>query len=71
MKGVGSSLDSVVKLLAVAVIVAVVLQVAFHFWFQEFGYDSFLLSVTLIITVLAGLVVLLFWKLLKRAMRQA
>ena len=63
-----SNSDIVLKLLAVAVIVAVVLQVAFYFLFQEIGYNSFLLSITLIITLLAGFAVLLFWRWVKKSL---
>jgi protein-S-isoprenylcysteine O-methyltransferase Ste14 len=70
VKDMGSSFDAVIKLLAVAVIVAVVLQLVFYFWFQTFGYDSILLAITLIITVLVGFAILLFWKFLKRTMSQ-
>jgi len=60
--------DSIIRLLAVAVIVAVVLQVVFYFVFQGIGYDSFLLSITLIITILAGFAILIFWRWLKKSL---
>ena len=43
---------TVLKLAARAIVTAVVLQVVFFFVFQEIGYDSYLLSITLIISVI-------------------
>ena len=64
-----SDSDSVLKALAVGVIVAIVLQVVFYFVLQGIGYDSSLLSITLIAMVLAGLAVLLFWKWFKKSLK--
>jgi hypothetical protein len=59
--------DAVLKLLAWGILVAVVLQVIFYFVFQAIGYDSFLLSVTLITSVLVGFAVLFAWRIMKKA----
>jgi hypothetical protein len=59
--------DAVLKLLAWGILVAVVLQVIFYFVFQAIGYDSFLLSVTLIASVLVGFAVLFAWRIMKKA----
>jgi len=41
----------------------------FYFVFQIIGYNSFLLSVTLIASVLVDLTVLFVWRILKKAIR--
>ena len=46
--------------------VTIALQVIFYFVFQIIGYDLFLLSVTLTVSVLVILVVLVVWNALKR-----
>jgi len=46
---------------------AVTLQVVFYFVFQLIGYDSFLLSVTLVASLLTGFAVLVVWRVLKKA----
>ena len=61
------SLATVLKLAAWGVIVAVALQVIFYFVFQIIGYDSYLLSITLIVSVIIGILLLFGWKALKRA----
>ena len=61
--------DAVLKHLAWITCVMVVLQVIFYFVFQIIGYDSFLLSVTLIASVLVALTVLFVWRVLKKAVR--
>ena len=59
--------DAVLKLLAWGICVAVTLQVVFYFVFQLIGYDSFLLSVTLVASLLTGFAVLVAWRVLKKA----
>jgi uncharacterized membrane protein len=63
------SLATVLKLAAWGVIVAVALQVIFYFVFQIIGYDSYLLSITLIISVVAVFLLLTGWRILKNSMR--
>ena len=58
---------SVLKLAAYGVIIAVVLQVIFYFVFQLIGRDSFLLSITLIASVILGILLLIIWNGLKKA----
>lgn len=60
---------SVLKLAAYGVITAVVLQVIFYFVFQLIGRDSFLLSITLIASVIIGILLLFGWNRLKKATR--
>jgi Na+/melibiose symporter-like transporter len=59
--------DTVLKHLAWITCVMVVLQVIFYFVFQIIGYNSFLLSITLIASVLVCLIVLFVWRVLKKA----
>jgi hypothetical protein len=61
--------DTVLKHLAWITCIVVVLQVVFYFVFQIIGYNSFLLSVTLIASVLVDLTVLFVWRILKKAIR--
>jgi uncharacterized membrane protein len=63
------SLATVLKLAAWGVIVAVALQVIFYFVFQIIGYDSYLLSITLLISVVAVFLLLAGWRILKNSMR--
>ena len=63
------SIATVLKHAAWGVIVAVALQVIFYFVFQIIGYDSFLLSITLIISVIACLLLLAGWRILNKAIR--
>jgi uncharacterized membrane protein len=63
------SLAAVLKLAAWGVIVAVALQVIFYFVFQIIGYDSYLLSITLIISVVTVFLLLAGWRILKNSMR--
>jgi hypothetical protein len=59
--------DTVFKLFAWAVLVMVVLQVVFYFVFQAIGYDSFLLSVTLVVSILVLFAVLISWRIMKKS----
>lgn len=59
------SSDTVLKLAAWGVYVMVVLQVVFHFVFHVIGYDSLLLSITLVASVVVVLIVLGVWRFLK------
>jgi uncharacterized membrane protein len=59
--------DTVLKLGALGVCIMVTLQVVFYFIFQIIGYDSFLFSVTLIASVLVFIVLLVLWRVLRKA----
>jgi hypothetical protein len=59
------SVATVLKLAAWGVIVAVALQVIFYFVFQVIGYDSYSLSITLIVSVIIGYSLLIAWKISK------
>jgi len=61
--------DAVLKHLAWITCVMVVLQVIFYFVFQIISYDMFLLSITLIVSVVVALTVLFVWRVLKKAVR--
>jgi protein-S-isoprenylcysteine O-methyltransferase Ste14 len=60
---------TVLKLAARAIVTTVVLQVFFFFVFQAIGYDSYLLSITLIISVIIGVLLLIGWRTLKKAVK--
>lgn len=59
--------DTLLKLGALGVCIMVTLQVVFYFIFQIIGYDSFWLSVTLIASVLVFIVLLVLWRVLRKA----
>jgi len=59
--------DTVLKFGALGVCIMVTLQVVFYFIFQIIGYDSFWLSVTLIASVLVFIVLLVLWRVLRKA----
>jgi hypothetical protein len=63
------SMSTVLKLAAWGVCVAVALQVIFYFVFQTIGYNSYLLSITLIVSVTVGFLLLVGWRILKRAIK--
>jgi hypothetical protein len=63
------SVDTVLKLAVWAVCVAVVLQVIFYFVFQVIGYNSYLLSLTLIGSLIVAIVLLIGWSILKRTIK--
>ena len=63
------SVATVLKLAAWGVIAAVALQVIFYFVFQAIGYDSYLLSITLIVSVIIGILLLVGWRILKKAVK--
>jgi uncharacterized membrane protein len=60
---------TILKFAAWGVIVAVALQVIFYFVFQIIGYDSYLLSITLIVSVIIGILLLIGWRTLKKAVK--
>lgn len=59
------SVATLLKLAAWGVIVAVALQVSFYFVFQMIGYDFYLLSISLTISLIAVLLLLAGWMTLK------
>jgi len=59
--------NTVLKHLAWITCLMVILQVIFYFVFQIIDYDSFLLSITLILAVLVVFVVIFVWRTLKKA----
>jgi hypothetical protein len=61
------SVATLLKLAAWGAIVAVAMQIIFYFIFQMIGYDSFLLSITLIALLVVAISLLAGWALLKRA----
>jgi len=61
------SYDSVLKLVAWGVVLAVALQIIFYFVLELIGRDSFLLSITLIVTAITGFLLLIGWNRLKKA----
>ena len=63
------SWESVLKLAAVAAGVMVALQLVFYVVFEVIGYDSYLLSITLIASLVVAIVFLVFWNVAKRAIR--
>lgn len=60
---------TILKFAAWGVIVAVALQVIFYFVFQIIGYNSYLLSITLIVSVIIGILLLIGWRTLKKAVK--
>ena len=62
--------DTVIKFAAWGVYVIVVLQVFFLFVFQIIGYDSLLLSITLIASIVVVVISLAVWKVLKKTIRK-
>lgn len=63
------SVATVLKLAAWGVIVAVALSIIFYFVFQAIGYDSYVLSITLIVSVITGVLLLVGWRILKKAVK--
>ena len=54
--------DSVLKLAAVGAFVLLALSAVLFFVFQNIGYDSYLLSVILIISILAFIILRIVWR---------
>ena len=63
------SAGTALRLAAWGIFVAIVLQVIFYFLFQVIGYDSYLLSITLLISLVIALTILVGWTILKKAIR--
>jgi hypothetical protein len=58
----GLGWDSVLKLAAFGAFVMIALQVIFYFIFQNIGYDSYWLSITLTISILAFIILRIIWR---------
>jgi len=63
------SVIAVLKLAVWGVFVAIVLQIVFFFVFQVIGYNSYLLSITLLASLVVAGLLLAGWRILKRATR--
>ena len=63
------SMTTVLKLAVWGICVAIVLQVIFYFIFQVIGYNSYLLSITLLVSLTVAVLLLVGWRILKRAIR--
>jgi len=57
----GLGWDSVLKLAAVGAFVMIALSAVLFFIFQNIGYDSYLLSIILIISILAFIFLRIIW----------
>jgi uncharacterized membrane protein len=60
---------TVLKLAVWGICVAIALQVIFYFVFQMIGYNSYLLSVTLIVSLTVAILLLIGWRILRRAIK--
>jgi len=63
------SVTTVLKLAVWGICVAIALQVIFYFVFQGIGYNSYLLSITLLVSLIVAVLLLAGWRILKRAIR--
>ncbi len=59
--------NCVLKLAAFGLLVAIALQVTFYFVFQIIGYDSYLLTFSLLGSLFVFVALLVGWKILKGA----
>jgi len=58
--------ESVLKLAAFAAGVMVALQLVFYIVFEIIGYESFLLSITLISSLIVAIIFLVMWNIVKK-----
>jgi len=63
------SMTTVLKLAVWGICVAIALQVIFYFIFQAIGYNSYLLSITLLVSLIAAVLLFVGWRTLKRAIK--
>jgi high-affinity Fe2+/Pb2+ permease len=63
------SMTTVLKLAVWGICVAIVLQVIFYFVFQVIGYNSYLLSTTILVSLAVAFMFLVGWEILKRKIR--
>ena len=63
------SVGTVLKLAVWAVFVMIVLQVVFFFVFEAIGYDLYVLSLTLILSLVVWIMVFAGWRLLRRTIK--
>jgi uncharacterized membrane protein len=68
---IGKSMDitTILKLAVWGVCVAIALQVIFYFVFQMIGYNSYLLSITLIVSVTIAILLMIGWRILRKAIK--
>jgi len=58
----GLGWDSVLKMAAVGTLILIIFQVIFYFIFQNIGYDSYLLGVTLTACILVFIILRIVWR---------
>jgi high-affinity Fe2+/Pb2+ permease len=63
------SITTVLKLAVWGICVAIALQVVFYFVFQVIGYNSYLLSITLLVSLIVAVLLLVGWRVLKQAIK--
>ena len=63
------SMNTVLKLAVWGICVAIALQVIFYFIFRVIGYNSYLLSITILVSLIVAVLLLVRWRILKRATR--
>jgi ABC-type bacteriocin/lantibiotic exporter with double-glycine peptidase domain len=64
------SSNTVIRLTGWGVCIMVVLQLVFHFVFQLLGYDSLVLSITLVTSVVVFLIIFAVWQVLNKTVRK-
>ena len=57
----GLGWDSVLKIAVVGRLILIIFQVIFYFIFQNIGYDSYLLGVTLTACILVFIILRIVW----------
>jgi RsiW-degrading membrane proteinase PrsW (M82 family) len=68
-RSINMGFATVLKLAVWGVFVVVALQVVFYFVFQMIGYNSYLLSITLMVSLIVGILLLIGWRILKRVVK--
>ena len=58
----GLGWDSVLKMAVVGTLILIIFQVIFYFIFQNIGYDSYLLGVTLTACILIFIILRIVWR---------
>jgi len=61
-----SDANTVLKLAVWGICVAITLQVIFYFFFQTVGYNPYLFSITLTVSVAIAIMLIIGWEILKR-----
>ena len=62
----GLGWNSVLKNAAITVLVMLALSAVLYFIFQVIGYDSYLLSINLIVLTIISIAILVSWRAMKR-----